>query len=123
MSHRPAGFEFFHHCPVTGVTTWHRHEYDQANPDKSRNVFAYTQDVEPVLEANKAERWTAKGRFTERGRIGAKLASIPAIVIEKWKREHNLDVTNLQGYEDVKKLKRLLNDPDYRYLRVAECRA
>jgi hypothetical protein len=46
-----------------------------------------------------------------------KVASIPLIIIEKWKRELGVDVMNK---DHMTKVKQLLNDPQYRYLRTHE---
>ena len=46
-----------------------------------------------------------------------KVASIPLIVIEKWKRELGIDIMDKN---DMPKIKKLLNDPEYRWLRTHE---
>ena len=46
-----------------------------------------------------------------------KVASIPLIIIEKWKRELGVDIMNK---DHMPKVKQLLNDPQYRYLRTHE---
>ena len=46
-----------------------------------------------------------------------KVASIPLIIIEKWKRELGVDIYNKN---DWPKIKQLLNDPEYRFLRTHE---
>ena len=46
-----------------------------------------------------------------------KVASIPLIIIEKWKRELGVDVMNK---DHMPKVKQLLNDPQYRFLRTHE---
>ena len=46
-----------------------------------------------------------------------KVASIPLIIIEKWKAEHGVDIMNKDHWHRVKQL---LNDPEYRFLRTHE---
>ncbi len=43
------------------------------------------------------------------------MAKIPNIVIEKWKAEFGVDVLNKDHWPKVKKL---LNDPEYRWLKT-----
>lgn len=45
------------------------------------------------------------------------VASIPLILIAKWLHEEELDIYNL---EHADRLKKKLNDPEYRYLRRSE---
>lgn len=75
-------------------------------------------DVEPVLEANKRmqrDNPTGMGASREWQHI----AEIPVIVYEKWCQDHGCDVLALEN-KDL--LKRLLNDPDWRWLRTSEVR-
>ena len=46
-----------------------------------------------------------------------KVASIPLVIIEKWKRELGIDIYNKN---DWPKIKQLLNDSDNRFLRTHE---
>ena len=46
-----------------------------------------------------------------------KVASIPLVVIEKWKHELGIDIMNKN---DWPKIKQLLNDPDNRFFRTDE---
>lgn len=46
-----------------------------------------------------------------------KVASIPLIIVEKWKRELGIDIMNKAH---MPKVKQLLNDPEYRFLRTHE---
>jgi hypothetical protein len=46
-----------------------------------------------------------------------KVASIPLVVIEKWKRELGVDIMNKN---DWPKIKQLLNDPENRFFRTNE---
>lgn len=44
-------------------------------------------------------------------------AVIPPMVIDKWRNDHGIDVFDPEHADRVKKL---LNDPDWRYLRTTE---
>lgn len=71
-------------------------------------------DVEPLLEINKALANSGDGYSPSRELRRA--ASIPMIIIEKWKDEHGVDVFNPDHREAVR---RLLNSSEYLYLRTA----
>ena len=87
--------------------------YDNTD-DKS--VIHSVQDVEPLLDLNKREQTGDSMYATGRGPAGMhKVASIPLIIIEKWKAELGVDVMNK---DHMPKVKQLLNDPEYRYLRT-----
>lgn len=76
------------------------------------------QDVEPILERNKALQnhdgllpmEQGEGEFR---RVG----TIPNVVTEKWKNELGVDVFNPAHWP---KVRALLNDPEWRYLRSSE---
>jgi GTP-sensing pleiotropic transcriptional regulator CodY len=90
--------------------------YDH-NEDKV--ILENVQDIEPLLELNKKELnkdYLYGGVETDGMR---KVASIPLIIIEKWKRELGIDIMNKN---DMPKVKKLLNDPEYRWLRTHESR-
>lgn len=104
--------------PVTHTETWH--DYD---PVTKVTTIAEIQDVEPILESNLAARnhgvGGAKG-LNEYSKNGFKknwwhAATIPTMVIAKWKRDLGVDVFNKDHWPAVK---RLLNSPDWRYLRT-----
>jgi len=85
--------------------------------DGDNAVFHRTQDVQPLLEMNKREL----NNDSPYGGVNAagmrKVASIPLIIIEKWKRELGVDVMNK---DHMPKVKQLLNDPEYKWLRTHE---
>ena len=87
------------------------HSYD----DHTRTTTLETvQDVEPWLEANKAlandPSYKQQGMKTGWWHV----ATIPIGVQYKWMKDHGVDLFNKDHQSGVK---RLLNDPDYRYLR------
>jgi hypothetical protein len=91
-----------------GVST-----YFKANADGTFTVWS-TQENDPFLEANKTlqnqdDGWSPNRDFRREG-------SIPLNLIEKWKREQNVNVLHPSGHEF---LKRKLNDSTYRHLRTS----
>jgi len=46
-----------------------------------------------------------------------KVASIPLIIVEKWKRDHGIDMMNKDHWP---KIKQLLNSNEYKFLRTHE---
>ena len=114
---RPAGFQFFSHDAPSGITTYRRFNYSPHG--RSTVDYVAHQDVESILEANKAERWNAKGRVCERGRKGLKVARIPISVQYKWLTEEGWDCLSPDP-DCQKKLTQKLNDPEWRHLRCAE---
>ena len=81
-------------------------------------VHHAVQDIEPLLELNKKEYnkdYIHGGIETKDGM--RKVASIPLIIIEKWKSELGIDALNNDHWPRIKKL---LNDPEYKYLRTHE---
>ncbi len=96
--------------PLTGVIEYH--DYD---PLTRATIIETVQDVEPILRRNRVlqnedDRGWAPSRELRRA------AAIPDIVILKWRNEHGVDVFNRNHWPAVK---RLLNDPDWRWLRTA----
>lgn len=83
--------------------------------DGDETIITKTQDIEPVLDLNKAKS----------NELGKKIysdaynhvASIPPSVQVKWLWEEGLDIYNP---EHAERLKRKLNSNEYRYLRTSE---
>lgn len=100
--------------PETGVAEYH--DYD-AHTDTT--TIETVQDVAPILEMNKAlanePEHLRKGMKAELVHV----ASIPIGVQFKWLKDHGV---NLFDKNDMPKIKRLLNSPDYRYLRTTTTR-
>ncbi len=82
-------------------------------------VVNRTQDVENILEANKRKYNEFGDRRLHRGETFHHAASIPNIVIERWIKEYGLNPLD-RGNEAL--LKRLLNDPDNKFLRTSPLR-
>ena len=85
--------------------------------DSSDNSFNFktTQNADKILNENK-EKFNAYGDKLSLGKRGEwhHAASIPITTWEKWKRE-----TNGAIEKDSKLLSAYLNDPDYKYFKVA----
>ena len=84
--------------------------------DKSTDVttISQTQDVDPYLQANSRER-NHQTSLTKMGDGMQKIASIPLVLIDTWRKELGSDPlsTANRGW-----LMRRLNDPDYAKLRT-----
>lgn len=96
--------------PVTGISTYH--EY---NPLNDSTTISHEADATPIIERNKA-----LATDDDHTKLGIKqefwhYASIPAGVIMEWKQKFGVDVWNKNH---SKRVGQLLNDPDYRYLKV-----
>ena len=100
MTKRP-----FDYDPITGMRT------DFVATDDGFELH-YEQDVEPILDHNKAVQNDGQS-FKRKDMWHA--ASIPVSIQLKWLVEHGVDVFNPDHGPAVK---RLLNDPEYRYLRT-----
>lgn len=75
-------------------------------------VVERLQDVEDIIERNKqlqGEEQTGDMRL---------IASIPAIIIERWMKEDGVNYLALPNDEFARLIKRKINDPDYRWLRI-----
>jgi len=92
--------------PDTGLTTWFHREHDGSW------VYQKTQDVEPILEAN---RWNQSFNHMNGGL--RRVASIPLIIIEKWLREYGV---NYWDPDHQDKVDQLLNSSDWKWLRTDE---
>jgi hypothetical protein len=94
----------------TGIAEYHI--YDSL-PD--RTIIETVQDVAPILERNRALQ-NADDRGWTPSRDLRRAATIPDIVVLKWRKDYGIDVFNRDHWPAVK---RLLNDPEWRYLRTA----
>jgi hypothetical protein len=89
-------------------TIFHRHS------DGQFTIQRHDPDVEPTLEWNKALRSQSQTRTD-----GLKhIASIPAIVIEKWIIDDGVNVLALRGYEQAQYYRRKLDDPQWQHLKT-----
>lgn len=83
-------------------------EYDEA---EDRAVIKRSADVEPIIDNNKRlfNEGPQRGEF----RLAA---SIPLDVVLLWRQRYGVDVMNKDHWP---KVRQLLNDSDWRYLRTA----
>jgi hypothetical protein len=96
--------------PLTGITQYHHFD-----PVTEVTTIETIQDVEPILNANKAMQndtaYSKRGIKNEMWHA----ACVPNIIQEKWLREKGVDVWNNDHWP---KVKRLLNDPDWKWLKT-----
>lgn len=98
----------FDYDPATGLRTW----FSSSDEDGGTWRFRYEQDdMSPLLDQNKSSQ--ADG-FDKRSDMWH-AAKIPVGIMYEWKAKHGVEVWNPAHKDGVR---RLLNDPDYRYLRV-----
>lgn len=98
------------YSPDTGVSI-----YFEDTPDGDDIVLHYEQDAEPIIELNKAKQSYGREYFAQDSEMW-RVASIPIGVQFKWLTEHGVDALNEEHWP---KVRQLLNDPDYRYLKTA----
>jgi hypothetical protein len=102
---------FFDHDPLTGITQWF------VDGEKDSFHLIREQDVEPILELNKAKQGMGRGYYAADPDMW-KVASIPLMVQFKWATEHG--ITDITDPEHWPRVQRLLNDPEWRYLKTAD---
>ena len=98
------------HDPLGGVTEYHH--YDSAT-DTTR--IETVQDIAPILERNKALQNSDDGGWSPSREL-RRAATIPDIIILKWRHEDGIDVFDPNHWPAVK---RKLNSSEYRWLRSA----
>ena len=105
-----SNWELIDYNPHTGLK-----KYLGDNPDDPDGVLIrYEQDaksIEAIIDRNKRMQNEATGPMG--GMVHA--ASIPVGIMYEWKQKYNVDAWDPNQADRVKKL---LNDPDYRYLKV-----
>lgn len=75
-------------------------------------TFERRQDVEPILDANKAlQGERQRGDFRH-------IASIPNVLIERWMNEEGAPVLSMGSEEFARFIRRKLADPDNAFLRT-----
>lgn len=102
--------ELLSYDPLLDIKTFHIYD-----PQTDESVFSYEGGYEEVLDKNK--RMANDNELTKRG-IKDEFwlyASIPAIVQMKLLTEKGIDVWNPQHRD---RLSKILEDPEYRYLKT-----
>lgn len=86
------------------------------NEEDGTFTIGHHQDCTPVIEANK--RHILEGDSRKEIRNGwLRYASIPNIVVLKWRQEHGVDFFDQNHWP---KVMQLLNSREYRYLKATE---
>ncbi len=98
------------HVSHTGI----RHYY--ADTAEGGAIIRSEADVLPILEANKAQATHNDGYTKDRS--WRRVATIPLIIIEKWKNEEGWDALSSDP-DCQKKLAAKLDSSEYAYLRTA----
>lgn len=96
--------------PQSGIAEYHHYD-----PSADRTVIETVQDVAPIIELNKARQNSDDGGWSISREL-RRAATIPDIIILKWRNELGIDVFNRDHWPAVK---RLLNSSEWRYLRSA----
>lgn len=92
------------------VSIWHE--------DGNDEHVEYVEDVEKQIEFNKALRGAHEDVWkTKHGELAA---IIPPIFIIKWMNQYGVDILKLPKREFSKFMKKMLNDPDYRFLKTQD---
>jgi len=100
---------FFDYDGMTGQA-----EFFHYNEENGAMTIETRQDVEPILNANKRAMNDGDGYTPSRDM--KRIASIPLNIVELWKEKYGIDLFNKNHAQGVR---RLLNDPDWRYLRTS----
>lgn len=99
-------WELLDACEHTGLRKFMRYE-----EETDEVQIDYRQDVAPLIDKNKASQVDGFDKRSEFWHA----AHIPTIVMYQWITKHGVNAWNPAHRDGVK---RLLNDPEYRYLRV-----
>lgn len=90
---------------MSGIVSHHAFDGDDL-------IVNRTQDVEPILDDNKAmANEPQHGDFRHIG-------SIPVVIIEKWMNEDGVNILAMGNEEFSAFIERKLNDPDWRHLKT-----
>jgi hypothetical protein len=82
-----------------------------------RIIAVTSQDVEPILERNKALQAEPQPA-RRRGDWGRHIGTIPNVILVKWMNEEGANVLKMSSDEFGKFIRKKLDDPDWRYLRT-----
>ena len=93
------------HCEITGEKQWF-------STDEDGNSFVrYEQDVTGTLDYNKEQQANGFDKRADEWHA----AKIPNVIMYEWMNKFGVEFWNPAHQDGVRKL---LNHPDYRYLRV-----
>jgi hypothetical protein len=91
--------------------------YDWQETERGGANIIAVADVAPILERNKAMATHNDGY--SKSREMRRVASIPLILLQKWKNEEGWDPWNTSDPDVQRKLALKLDDPEYQWLRTA----
>lgn len=94
--------------PWTRTQTWHYYD-----PNTDETFIQEVQDVQPYIERNKL--LYNNPELHKKDPDGRYVASIPNGVQLRWMKEYGVNVHNKEHWPRVR---RLLNSPEWRYLKV-----
>lgn len=99
----------------TQIISRSAHGVETIHHDDGEGTFtiARTEDIEPLLDANKQYQRDHDGWTPSRDM--KYVAEVPMIVIEQWNNTYGV---NVLAKENFSLLKRLLNDPDNAFFRT-----
>jgi hypothetical protein len=83
------------------------------DPDGDHMTIEHAQDVAPILDRNRALQ-----SEPQRSDWGRHIATIPNVVLVKWLNEDGVNALGLSSEEFGAFIRRKLDDPDWRHLRV-----
>lgn len=92
-------------------TRWHQSSDGQ-------KAFEYRQDVEAILDENKARQNHSEGWSPER--LFKHVAHIPTVVLYAWMKQDGVNFFSLKGEEQDAWLKRKINDPDWKFVQASK---
>jgi hypothetical protein len=109
-----SNWELIDYNPANGLK-----KYLGDNPDDPEGVLVrYEQDARHIMAT--VDRNKREANHVNTGRMGdmERVASIPIGVMYDWKVRFGVDAWKYASCEETRKrVNRLLNDPDYRYLK------
>lgn len=95
---------------MTEVT--HREQYDE---EHDRLIIYSEQDVAPFLKRNRERYANRRRKEHHKSETMNHYAEIPMIIAYKWLVEFGIDIMN---EDHAPAVERLLNDPEWKYLRT-----
>jgi hypothetical protein len=94
-----------------GLITYH--DYDH---DTGKTVISYEQDVDALLDQNRAKYNDGTNGYATKAREWKHVANIPAVILLKWLSEEGIDYRDKNHWPAVR---RKLNSSEYLYLRTS----
>lgn len=88
--------------------------------DEDKHIVNYTQDVEPILEQNKAANNSGHDGYWQ-NRAAKQFAEVPMIFAMKWMKDDGLEgraYFRMNKHDKEQYVRRKLNDPDYAFMRT-----